>query len=568
VTLQLFEGDCLDILPTLEANSVDTIITDPPYGLSNEGSKGASDRFVSVLHKVAFPNFDEAQAQPLYKIDLYGVPVDGTQLSRGELAGIVEAWVGVPERPINLDNSIEGGEKEVGTGGVSTSLSVPDSVLSNERDTECGQFLGDYMLYLGNAGERAISDSLGSSMTQFFSGGFAMPISPICEPSCPSPLAALTMRLRVYGRKGVLMMDNTPGQADATPAIVAGAGAINAFMLRFNLGRGAIELLPTYRATKQDAGSFTDRPQLIRTNPATGSLPPKFKPVRVSVVGTGTNGADTLYFHLWLREDWHAKLDKSIPRGGFMGKAWDHGIPGEAFWREALRVAKPGAILMACGGTRTYHRLTCAIEDAGWEIRDCMMWLYGSGFPKSHDISKGIDRKRKDDLYPVTRYLAAKRDAVGKTNKDIDDHFDFHGMAGHWTSQASQPAVPTWEQWQELKTLLSFNGDMDAEVWRLNGRKGKPGDDWEKREVLAERTMIQGGGNSLMIRQGERREVEANITAPATPLARQWHGWGTALKPAYEPVIVAQKPLDNKPWIIELTPELLDEWEGGQGDCE
>lgn len=69
----------------------------------------------------------------------------------------------------------------------------------------------------------------------------------------------------------------------------------------------------------------------------------------------------------------------------FMGKEWDHGVPGEAFWREALRVAKPGAHLLAFGGTRTYHRLACAIEDAGWEIRDCLSWLYGSGFPKSYN---------------------------------------------------------------------------------------------------------------------------------------------------------------------------------------
>lgn len=69
----------------------------------------------------------------------------------------------------------------------------------------------------------------------------------------------------------------------------------------------------------------------------------------------------------------------------FMGKQWDHGVPGPQFWVEALRVAKPGAYLVAFGGTRTYHRLTCAIEDAGWEIRDCLSWLYGSGFPKSHN---------------------------------------------------------------------------------------------------------------------------------------------------------------------------------------
>lgn len=76
----------------------------------------------------------------------------------------------------------------------------------------------------------------------------------------------------------------------------------------------------------------------------------------------------------------------------FMGKDWDHGVPGVEFWGEALRVAKPGAHLLAFGGTRTFHRLAVAIEDAGWEIRDTIMWVYGSGFPKSHDVSKAIDK--------------------------------------------------------------------------------------------------------------------------------------------------------------------------------
>jgi len=69
----------------------------------------------------------------------------------------------------------------------------------------------------------------------------------------------------------------------------------------------------------------------------------------------------------------------------FMGKGWDHSVPGVEFWDAALRVAKPGAHLLAFGGTRLFHRLACAIEDAGWEIRDTIMWVYGSGFPKSHN---------------------------------------------------------------------------------------------------------------------------------------------------------------------------------------
>lgn len=75
----------------------------------------------------------------------------------------------------------------------------------------------------------------------------------------------------------------------------------------------------------------------------------------------------------------------------FMGKAWDHGVPGKQFWQKIRRVCFPGAPLLAFGGTRTHHRLIGAIEDAEWEIRDCLMWLYGVGFPKSHDIGKKVD---------------------------------------------------------------------------------------------------------------------------------------------------------------------------------
>lgn len=75
-----------------------------------------------------------------------------------------------------------------------------------------------------------------------------------------------------------------------------------------------------------------------------------------------------------------------VTTGGFMGCEWDAVVPGPTFWRSCLRVAKPGAYLVAFGGPRTAHRLACAIEDAGWEIRDCLMWLYGTGFPKSHNL--------------------------------------------------------------------------------------------------------------------------------------------------------------------------------------
>ena len=149
----------------------------------------------------------------------------------------------------------------------------------------------------------------------------------------------------------------------------------------------------------------------------------------------------------------------------FMGKEWDRGVPGVEFWREAYRVAKPGAHLLAFGGTRTYHRQTCAIEDAGWEIRDCIMWVYGSGFPKSLDVSKAIDKA-----------AGAEREVVG-----VSPHF-------------------------------------------CTGRK-------------QDNFGVAGDGIT-----GQR---DRSITAPATRAAQQWSGWGTALKPAVEPIVLARKPLQG-----------------------
>jgi len=102
----------------------------------------------------------------------------------------------------------------------------------------------------------------------------------------------------------------------------------------------------------------------------------------------------------------------------FMGKDWDHGVPGEAFWHEALRVAKPGAHLLAFGGTRTFHRLAVAIEDAGWEIRDCLSWLYGSGFPKSHNGPWG-GTALKPAWEPI---LMARKPLVGTVAANVAAH--------------------------------------------------------------------------------------------------------------------------------------------------
>ena len=152
----------------------------------------------------------------------------------------------------------------------------------------------------------------------------------------------------------------------------------------------------------------------------------------------------------------------------FMGKSWDGVVPDKKVWSAVLRVLKPGAMLLAFGGTRTWHRLACAIEDAGFEIRDTLMWLYGSGFPKSHDISKAIDK------------------AAGAERKIIETYI----------ARGFSETSPT-----------------------KDGRN-----QWAAGEVI----------NKVGVR-----------SAPATDLSRRWSGYGTALKPAWEPIILAIKPLDG-----------------------
>jgi len=139
----------------------------------------------------------------------------------------------------------------------------------------------------------------------------------------------------------------------------------------------------------------------------------------------------------------------------FMGKRWDYDVPGVKVWAECLRVLKPGGHLLAFSGSRTYHRMTCAIEDAGFAVRDQIMWVYGSGFPKSHNISKALDKSE-----------------------------------GNWRGRAGK--------------VISGNGAMS-------------------------------GGNY------ERTPIGSAITEAA----KQWDGWGTALKPAHEPIVLARKPLDG-----------------------
>lgn len=162
-------------------------------------------------------------------------------------------------------------------------------------------------------------------------------------------------------------------------------------------------------------------------------------------------------------EKWLAGEDYTHRGSGFMGKTWDSFVPGPAIWREVYRVLKPGGHALVFAGTRTQDLMTISLRLAGFEIRDCIAYLYFSGFPKSLDVSKAFDKR-----------AGVEREVIGK------------GNAG-----------------------------------------------------LAKGESRRNGSHIVGYRE------TYDITAPATDLAKKWDGWGTALKPAHEPIIVARKPLDG-----------------------
>lgn len=219
-----------------------------------------------------------------------------------------------------------------------------------------------------------------------------------------------------------------------------------------------------------------------------------------------------------------------IPEGrGFMGRRWDAFVPPVAVWDEVYRVLKPGGHVAAFAGSRTLDLMGLGVRLAGFEVRDSLFWINGNGFPKSRDLTEPMEQFMAGDravagpsadVYRVTGFLRHYRDKAGWTNKRIDEMFGTNGMAGHWCSRGSQPAVPSVRQWQRLKEVLGSPDDYDALVADL-GAVERP-EDW-------------GTG------EGDNRRFLGTVSTMTEMGPSQ--GWGTQLKPAHEPIWLARKPV-------------------------
>ena len=226
----------------------------------------------------------------------------------------------------------------------------------------------------------------------------------------------------------------------------------------------------------------------------------------------------------------------------FLGEKWDtktpHGFQAwaQSWAEEALRVIKPGGYLLAFSAPRTYHRLTSGLEDAGFEIRDAMAWIRADGKPAGMDIAASIDRGALQTRETLLRFTSWLR-STGITGKQIDQATNSF-MGSHYLTQAKQPAIPTRAHWDALLPLLegttipAWVTDLVNDTHTANVLKERKGRDVRVIDTIGTATAMAS------------RDVK-NAGEPIRDEAKEWAGWGLGLKPAWEPIVVARRPVEG-----------------------
>lgn len=433
----VFHSDCVAGMRALPDNYFDSIVTDPPYELSSDGKASSAGVFLELMFpKNAKVKTDTATGDQLTALVAEILALSGVRFQPGPSAAVEVGAVA-------FDNDVASGQHNVKNMNVSAG-SVSQGYAGDNVKTEYPKHLGSFLLELADTAP--LLDALNRTRCGFLSGAVGVGFG--------GDTAGVPSLLRSSG--AVVVTDQNVGAFyDALAILIGTSGAAeDATVARIGLGRGSIDQLAAIPALVLLSCFSLGGAKLVRTLPPTSGLPAELEARRVSVVCAPTNRA--LTFDLIVHP-------QSIASMGFMGKAWDGSKIAYSveMWREALRVLKPGGHLLAFSGSRTYHRMTCAIEDAGFEIRDQIMWVYGSGFPKSLDVSKAIDK-----TLGVPREQVAPKSVIGH-QRNIGNRRPYMDDPNHTT---------------------------DSDI-------------------------------------------------PATDAAKQWQGWGTALKPAHEPICVARKPL-------------------------
>lgn len=235
---------------------------------------------------------------------------------------------------------------------------------------------------------------------------------------------------------------------------------------------------------------------------------------------------------------------------GLLGFDWDKDKGGRDQWirwlssimKECYRTLKPGAHGFVWGLPRTSHWTAMALEDSGFLVKDVVVHIFGSGFPKNVAIDKALDRAKYVDtdlIYKVTGWIRTRRDELGITNREIDEITGVKGGASHWTAGPDhrQPHIPTKERWEKLEPIFGPPPEWMAPLIRPSHELGE---NWKDRQVIGTYTRDAGGLHGAVFKSQDR-----TISEPAHEESLKWRGWGTALKPASEHWILIQKPISE-----------------------
>jgi DNA modification methylase len=448
--MKIYEGDCRAVLELMPSNSVDAIVTDPPYELSNDGKASASRIALEFMFpedaeiKTVFSGKSQLSAFISKILALGGVGAAPSPSSAVPITSV--AFNNQPaQRKINIED----------TNKSAVSVSCREGMGNIEAEET--EHLGCFHLKFADAS--TLSNTLNSAGTSFDSGGLRVGLG----------VTQSSLMAFLESSRAVVLSDHDVrgGHGSLSHFISTFGGATRDPVPCLHLGRRSVETLGAYAACVLLAVLESGGAQLVAAATTASGLSPVFESRRISIVNDAARRA--LSFDLILRP-------QMLSSRGFMGKEWDGSkiTYDVGVWKECLRVLKPGGHLLSFGGSRTYHRMACAIEDAGFEIRDQIMWVYGSGFPKSLDVAKSIDKA-----------------ARGVPQGGVDPTSVNHGK---------------------------YKGGCSEDNPGGRGFGAGPG--------------------QFMVEAGEKGSKELVIEA------QPWEGWGTALKPAHEDLVLAQKPHD------------------------
>ena len=390
----LWHGDCLDVLPALPDCSVDAIVTDPPYSLTDRREQYCAG---DVLRDAIIMDAQHADAERTKSLVTLRITVAPSLAMR--------------VRGVHLDRHVAAGEEEVDDD--SAAGRHDDDVLVDEGDAVAGEerLGGSFRLWV----RQGVSRCIGACR---------------CLGQHGDGLIRVPVRLR----------HDALGEAERSPGIVALGGAELAAVLALDVARLTGELLPASGADALDQSFELLCPEEVGAGAGARRLASVAEAGGVGGVGDSADRA--LSFDLVAHRailSWRPTVLR-----GFMSSLWDGtGVETDTrLWRECLRVLKPGGHCLAFGSPRTWHNLQTAIERSGFELRDSIAWLYAQGFPKSLDVSKAIDKA-----------AGAERPSLGVVKGAASSNTASLGEFAP-TYHATAPVTPDAERWQGWGTAL------------------------------------------------------------------------------------------------------------------